>query len=82
MTERLNLAVDDGIPDMLAELAGSKRKSGSYIGQIVRELHAGSRAIVGSTQLDRIEMQLTGLTTSVRNLEARVGSLEREKERV
>ena len=77
MTERLNLAVDNGTVDMLAELAGGKRKMGGYVSQIVRELHAGSRAIIGSTQLDRIEMTLVGVSASVRDLEGRVSSLER-----
>ena len=36
MTERVTLLLDDGIDDLLVELAGSQRKRGQYVSELVR----------------------------------------------
>ena len=36
MTERVTLLLDDGIDDLLVELAGSQRKRGAYVSELIR----------------------------------------------
>ena len=44
MGERLNLAVDDGIGDLLTQLAGGERKRGQYLSDLVRGLAQTQRS--------------------------------------
>lgn len=36
MAERLNLSVDDDIPDLLSRMAGGERKRGEYLSKLVK----------------------------------------------
>lgn len=83
MTERLNLAVEDGIGDMLSALAGGERKRGQYLSDLIR----GMAKVTSKPMMDTITMEfaLRGLAGQVQALEgrlavmeARIGTAERE----
>ena len=74
MSERLNLAVDDGIGDMLSRLAGGERKRGSYLSDLVR----GLAATQGRPDADplTLEMAVKGMAGQLQTLAGRVAILE------
>lgn len=76
MSIRLNLSVDDDIPDKLSALAGGERKRGEYLSELVRTLHQ-SRHTEGVT-VERLQVQIDGLIAQVKHLEGRLSRSERE----
>ncbi len=64
---RMNLTVASDVPDMLAELAGSKLKMGSYLSSLIRRLHSGE-----SVESDRsLASRIIELENAVRRLEGK-----------
>lgn len=74
MTERLNLAVDDGIGDLLSQLAGGERKRGQYLSDLVR----GMSKVAGKPAMDTVTMEfaIRGLAGQVQALEGRMAVAE------
>lgn len=74
MTERLNLAVEDGIGDMLSALAGGERKRGQYLSDLIR----GMAKVTGKPTMDTVTMEfaLRGLAGQVQTVEGRLAVLE------
>jgi len=60
MSERLTIVVDDDVPSLLLELAGSSRKQGEYISTLVRAAYANG-GIPAVSDLDTLAMQVQGL---------------------
>ena len=79
MGERITVVLDDGTGDMLLRLAGSSRKQGEFLSNLIRAAWEGSRAM-GGNELDReaLRLQLMGLTGQVKMLEGRLLTVERE----
>lgn len=77
MVERLNLTVDDGIGDMLTELAEGERKRGQWLSTLVRSMYDQRRQLAVS-DIEQIKMGFTGLVGTTRMLENRVTQLERQ----
>lgn len=74
MSERLNLAVEDGIGDMLSTLAGGERKRGQYLSDLIR----GMAKVTGKPAMDTVTMEfaLRGLAGQVQTVEGRLAMLE------
>lgn len=80
MGERLNLAVDDGIGDLLTQLAGGERKRGAYLSDLIR----GMAQTQGSPGIDvqLLFNAVRGLTGQLAGVDGRVAMLESEVERL
>ena len=76
MSIRLNLSVEDDIPDKLSALAGGERKRGEYLSELVRNLYQ-SRQVEGITA-ERQQVMIDGLLAQVKHLEGRLSRTERE----
>lgn len=77
MIERLNLSVDDGIGDMLTDLAGGERKRGQWLSELVRAMHE-QRQQFAISDIDQIKMGFAGLVGTTKMLEGRIVQLERQ----
>lgn len=77
MVERLNLTVDDGIGDMLTELAEGERKRGQWLSNLVRSMYDQRRQLAVS-DIEQVKMGFTGLVGTTRMLESRVTQLEHQ----
>ncbi len=72
---RMNLNVDDDIPQLLAELAGGDRKKGPYLTKIVRQLHAGQLDEDSTNQHEITRVLVQNLLGRVRALEGQVAGM-------
>ena len=77
MAERLNLSVDDGVGDMMAELAGGERKRGQWLSELVRAMHE-TQDQAQASDIEQIKMALAGMIGQSKQLEGRVLHLERQ----
>jgi len=78
MSERVNLVVDDGVGEMLAELAGGERKRGRYISDLIRAAYEVQATAVPATDVETLRLGLTGLAGTVKGLEGRLLTVEAE----
>ena len=74
MGERLNLAVDDGIGELLTQLAGGERKRGQYLSDLVRGL-AQTQGAPGA-DVQTLLFAVRGVTGQVQGLEGRLSMVE------
>ncbi len=74
MGERLNLAVDDGIGELLTQLAGGERKRGQYLSDLVRGL-AQTQGSPGA-DVQTLLFAVRGVTGQVQGLEGRLSAVE------
>lgn len=74
MPERLNLQVDDNIPELLTTLAGGERKRGQWLSDLIRGMAqtTGQPAV----DVDTVLYALKGLSGTVTTLQGRVATLE------
>ena len=77
MSIRLNLLVDDDIPDMLTALAGSERKRGQKVSELVRAVYESREKALTGGELARIENELAGVAGKLKEHEGRLLQLER-----
>lgn len=77
MSIRLNLLVDDDIPDMLTALAGSERKRGQKVSELVRAVYESREKALAGGELARIENELAGVAGKLKEHESRLLQLER-----
>lgn len=75
MAERLNLAVEEGIGDLLTELAGGERKRGQYLSDLVRGMRNQTEVAAGS-DFEALRLSHAGLVGQVRQNEGRLLILE------
>ncbi|MEO8271738.1 MAG: hypothetical protein ABI557_18590 [Aureliella sp.] len=73
--ERLNLTVDDGISDILVSLAGSGRKQGEWLGELLRAIKQG-RDVGDGGRLTKQEITVEGVCGRLNELEGRLLRLE------
>lgn len=74
MGERLNLAVDDGIGDLLTRLAGGERKRGAYLSDVIRGL-AQTQGSPGG-DLQTLTFAVRGVTGQIQGIEGRLSVIE------
>ena len=75
MSDRLNLVVEDGIPEMLTTLAGGERKRGQWLSDMVKAMHEQQDKLLGS-DLDALKLGFGGLAGQMKGIDARVMKLE------
>lgn len=75
MSERLNLSVDEGIGDLLSELAGGERKRGQWLSDMVRGQHSQMSQVAGS-DFETMRLTISGLVGQVRQNEGRLLVME------
>lgn len=73
---RLNLAVDEDIPDLLTRLAGGERKRGAYLSDVIRGL-AQTHQTPGA-DLQTLLFAVRGMGGQVAGLEQRLSRVENE----
>lgn len=71
---RLNLAVDEDIPDLLTALAGGERKRGAYLSDVIRGL-AQTQQTPGA-DVQTLTFAVRGMGGQVAGMEARLSRLE------
>lgn len=74
-SERLNLAVDDGVGDLLTRLAGGERKRGAWLSDLVRGMDDQARQVAGN-DFDSLRLSHAGLIGQVKIQEGRLLALE------
>jgi len=80
MSIRLNLLVDDDIPDMLTALAGSERKRGQKVSELVRAVYESREKALTGGELARIQNELAGVAGKLKEHESRLLQLERARQ--
>ena len=75
MAERLNLSVDDGVGELLSELAGGERKRGQWLSDMVRGQHS-QLGRGGGTDAETLRLTMSGLIGQVKQTDGRVLVLE------
>lgn len=77
MSERLNLTVDDGIGEMLAELAGSRNKMGEAVSNLVRAASAAEQ-IPAASDVEVLRLMIMGLSAELKQVKRKVAEAHRE----
>ncbi len=75
MAKRITISVDNDIPDLLLNLAGSQRKQGEFISSMVRAAHENRQVSTGVTT-EGLRMQVVGLTAEMSDLRGRLLEVE------
>lgn len=75
MSERLNLIVDDGIGEQLAQLAGGERRRGQWLTDLVRAM-IENREQAAASSLDELRLSFIGLLSEVKLQDARLARVE------
>ena len=75
MAERLNLSVDDGVGELLTDLAGGERRRGQWLSDLVRGQHS-QLGKAGGGDVETLRLTISGLMGQVRQNEGRVLTLE------
>lgn len=74
MSDRLNLVVEDGIPELLTALAGGERRRGQWLSDLVKAMNE-TETVLGS-DVDVVKLALGGLAGQVKGIDARVIKVE------
>lgn len=75
---RLNVIVDDDVPELLAELAGGERKLGAYLSKLIHSVAVGEQEIRPGGDIETLRLAFAGLAGKHKELEGRVLILERK----
>ena len=67
---RLNLTVDEDIPDLFAKMAHGRNRMGEYLSNLVRSMDQGHQAIeVDQMDLESLKLMIQGMAGRVKALE-------------
>ena len=74
MTEmtRMNLNVPADVPEKLATLAGSSKRMGQYLTQVIYDLYAGKPVADAATTIQLLHDAVAGQSARISALEARL----------
>lgn len=75
----LTIVLDDGVPDLLIELAGSSRKQGGFLSKLIRAAHDNAGAM-GSEMMnvEGLRLQILGIAGQQKAVEGRLLNVERQ----
>lgn len=73
--ERLNLAVENGVGEMLTELAGGERRRGQWLSDLVQAMHAQQQTAIGN-DLETVKLAMAGLAGQQKLIDARLLKVE------
>lgn len=74
---RLNVIVDDDVPTLLTELAGSERKLGAYISKLVHSVAVGEQDAQPGNDLEMLRLALAGMAGKQKEFDGRLLQVER-----
>jgi len=77
-TVRMNLNVEDDIPNILAVLAGGQRKMGDYLGRLIRQVAASQESMGEPGEMDTLRSAVNHLAAKVKELDARLTQLDQQ----
>ncbi len=77
-TVRMNLNVDEDVPAMLAEIAGSQRRMGEYLSNLIRSIHAGQKVAGEPGDLEMVVNATRHLSAKMKELDARQTQIEQQ----
>lgn len=78
MGERVTIVLDDGISEKLVELAGSSRKQGDFLSDLVRAAWENRQVIGEGLDIESLRYQFLGLAANVKAIEGRLLQVERQ----
>lgn len=81
MSIRLNLLVDDDIPEMLTALAGGERKRGQKVSELIRAVYESQQEASTGNELEQIRLTLAGVAGKLKELEGRLLQVEKQAQR-
>jgi hypothetical protein len=74
----MNLNVDEDVPAMLAEIAGSQRRMGEYLSNLIRSIHGGQKVGGEPGDLEMVVNATRHLSAKMKELDARQTQLEQQ----
>ena len=74
--ERLTVVVDDGVSAMLVSLAGSPRKQGAYLSQLIRTAYGGREVAEQGLEYNSLQLTVMGLVGKSKEHDRRLAELE------
>ncbi len=77
MSERVTLVLEDGIGDLLSQLAGGERKRGQWLTDMVRGMHENNK-LAAANDFETFKLGFAGLIGQVKMLEGRLLRVENE----
>lgn len=78
MSERLNLMIDDGIGEIMTDMAGGERRRGQWLSDLVRAMHEqGVKAQQGG-DLEALRYSVMGMSGQIKMIEGRLVNMERQ----
>ncbi len=78
-TVRMNLNVDEDVPELLAVLAGGQRKMGDYLSRLIKQTAASQADIGEPGEMDMLRSAVNHLAAKVKELDARMSQAEATK---
>lgn len=75
--QKVTLVIEDGVSEMLTELAGSERKRGAWVSQVVKSIHE-KREQVQAGDVDTLKLDVLGLIAQDKMLDARLSRVEHQ----
>lgn len=75
--QKITLVVEDGVSAMLTELAGSERKRGAWISQMVKSIYEKHEQVQAS-DVDTLKLDVLGLVAQYKMIDARLSQMERQ----
>jgi hypothetical protein len=75
---RMNIHVEEDVPAMLAELAGSNKKMGQYLSSLIRQVHASQIEVGQPGEVEALSNAVRHLSLKVKEHDARIAQLERQ----
>jgi len=78
MGERITIVLDDGVSEKLITLAGSSRKQGEFLSDLVRGAWDNRQAISEGLDVESLRYQFLGMAANVKQVEGRLLQVERQ----
>jgi hypothetical protein len=75
----MNLNVDPDVPGKLAELAGSNKKMGAYLSNLIQQIHTSEVTAGSGGEFEMVAAATKHLLAKVKELEARIEQLEESR---
>ena len=75
---RMNLNVEPGIPEKLRELAGGRFKMGSWLSQLIEQMHEskGASGAVQSMEIEGLRLMCLGMGGQIQSLRGELAHLQ------
>jgi hypothetical protein len=75
---RINLLVDDGIPEALSQLAGGERRMGIYLSKLIAAVAAGEQSAQSGGDVETLRLAFAGMVGKQKEVEGRLLQVERQ----